>query len=200
MGFKHGSGRGSRPLFALLFLAALLAVLAALLLQALVLQVYAVPSSSMSPTLQVGDRVIVDKASLAWRPVARGDVVVFDATDVWTPATNGLLVVKRVIAVGGDHVSCCGSSGRLRLNGHELPEPYAHGANRHFDVTVPTDRLWVMGDDRDHSLDSSAYLGTPGGGSVPVNHVLGRAIAVAWPCTHAGILGTPSPKEAHDAA
>ncbi len=199
MTIQRNSGRVPRPLFALLLLAAALAVVLAMLVQALVMEVDAVPSTSMSPTLRVGDRVLVDKASLAWRPIARGDVIVFDATDVWKPATNGTKVAKRVIALGGDHVACCNAAGRILLNGRVLLEPYAHGRNRRFNVTVPVDRMWVMGDDREHSLDSSAYTEVPAGGSVPVNHVLGRVIAVVWPPNHAGILGTPSREEAHDA-
>lgn len=197
---QHNSGRHPRPLFALVMAALTVAVLLALLLQAFVVQAYSVPSASMSPTLRVGDRVLVDKLSLLWRPVRRGDIVVFDGTDVWTPAGNGTLIAKRVIALAGDHVACCDAMGRIRLNGRPLQEPYAHGANRRFDVVVPAGRLWVLGDARSRSLDSSAFTATPGGGSVPVNHVIGRVFAVAWPPNHAGILGTPGPKEPHDAA
>ncbi len=188
---RDDSGRLSRPLFA--FLAVLTGLTAALLLQSFVLQVYRVPSGSMRPTLLPGDRVLVDKFTGAWRPLRRGDVIVFDATDVWTPATNGELVVKRIIGLPGDRVSCCDRDGHLERNGVHLRERYAVPAAdpRRFRVVVPPGRLWVMGDDRGLSLDSSAYRNLPDGGSVPVNDVVGRAVAVVWPIGRAGILGTP---------
>lgn len=188
---REDSGRVPRPLFAFVALAA--GVVLALLVQTLVLQVYRVPSASMRPTLVPGDRVLVDKVSGMWRPLRRGDVIVFDATDVWSPETDGVLVVKRIVGLPGDHVVCCDASGRIVRNGEHLREGYALRARvpRHFDVVVPVGRLWVMGDDRAVSLDSSAYTHVPGGGSVPVNDVVGRVVAVVWPVRHAGILGTP---------
>ena len=188
---RDNSGRISRPLFA--FSAVVIGLAIALLLQLLVVQVYRVPSGSMRPTLAPGDRVLVDKFTGARRAWRRGDIVVFDATDVWTPELNGVLVVKRIIGLPGDHVSCCDREGRLVRNGVHLPERFTLPAvrPRHFDVVVPPGRLWVMGDDRGVSLDSSAYAFLPDGGSVPVNDVVGRAVAVVWPLDRAGILGTP---------
>lgn len=200
MADQRDSGRVPRPLFVLG--AAAVGVVLALMLRALVLQVYFVPTASMAPTLRVGDRVLVEKASILWRAPAAGDVVVFDATDVWVPATDGLLVTKRVLAVAGDRIACCDAAGRLVRNGVALTEPYARGTreHRHFVVRVPAGRIWVMGDNRAESRDSASFIGTSGGGSVPVSHVLGRVVAVVWPVGHAGILGTPRTKEAHDPA
>lgn len=185
------SGRLTRPLFA--FVAIIIGVVLALIVQAVVVQVYVVPSGSMTPTFRVGDRVLVDKLSRVWRPLARGDVIVFDATDVWTPASNGRLIAKRVIGVPGDRVSCCDAQDRLLVNGAPVLDPFTqHDSKfRRFDVRVPAGRLWVMGDARAVSVDSRSYMQLPGRGSVPIDHVIGRVTAVVWPWNHAGILGTP---------
>lgn len=187
---QHNSDRRRRSLFAFSVVIAV-AVLAAVLLRAVALEVYLVPSGSMRPTLQPGDRVIIEKLSRLWRPPARGDVVAFDGTDVWDAAANGQLLAKRVIGVAGDHVVCCDAQGQVRVNGTALSEPYARGRGRSFDVVVPEGRLWLLGDDRAHSQDSAYYRQTAAGGSVPVSRVFGRVVAVVWPRAHAGILGLP---------
>lgn len=193
---QHSSDRRRRSLFVFAGLVAA-GVLVAVLLRALVLQVYLIPSGSMSPTLQLGDRVLIEKISHLWRAPARGDVVAFEGTDVWGAAANGQVLAKRVIGVAGDHVVCCDARGRVRVNGVALVEPYAIGRGRTFDAVVPVGRLWLLGDDRAHSQDSSFYRGTAGGGSVPVSHVFGRLVAVVWPVAHAGILGQPGTEEPH---
>ena len=199
MAFQRNSGRHRRPLFA--FQWVLVGIAVAVIVRVFVVQVYLVPSPSMQPALQVGDRVAVDKLSGSWRDVRRGDIVVFDATDVWGPSTNGLLVAKRVVGLPGDRITCCNAEGKLLRNGVALSEPFAHGQEPvHYDIVVPADRLWVLGDNRSHSVDSAASLATSGGGSVPVTRVLGRAVAVVWPLHRAGILGLPASKDSHDAA
>ncbi|MFF9194775.1 signal peptidase I [Streptomyces sp. NPDC014779] len=173
-----------------------------------VLQPFLVPSSSMEPTLQVGDRILVNK--LAYRfgnEPRRGDVVVFDGTGSFLqeePAGNpvtGLLhdaaaalglaepdetdFVKRVIGTGGDRVVCCDKDGRLTVNGVPVPEYYVklgdRPSNVPFDIVVPDGTLWVMGDHRSQSSDSRDHLGQPGGGVVPVEQVIGRADWIGWP-------------------
>lgn len=195
---QHNSDRRRRSLFAFAALVAA-AALIAVLLRALVVQVYLVPSGSMQPALQLGDRVLIEKLSHWWRTPARGDIVAFDGTDVWGAAANGQLLAKRVVGVAGDHVVCCDARGRVRVNGNVLPELYAIGRSRAFDALVPAGRLWLLGDDRAHSKDSSFYVETAGGGSVPVSHVFGRLVAVVWPPAHAGILGQPGTEDPHDA-
>ncbi len=180
-----------------------------LLLSHFVAQPFLIPSGSMEPTLQVGDRILVNK--LAYRFGAeprRGDVVVFDGTGSFVreetggaPVT-GLLhdaaaalglaepdetdFVKRVVGVGGDRVVCCDKDGRLGVNGVPVRETaYLRFGDQPsavpFDIVVPPGRLWVMGDHRSQSSDSRDHLGSPGGGMVPVEKVIGRADWVAWP-------------------
>lgn len=104
--------------------------------------------------------------------------------------------IKRVIGLPGDRVSCCDAHGRLSVNGVPLDESaYLYPGDRPslepFDIVVPEDRLWVMGDHRSVSQDSRAHLGQPGGGTVPIDKVVGRAFVIVWPLSHAGSLGIP---------
>lgn len=187
-----------------------------LLVSTFVVQPFLIPSSSMDPTLRVGDRVMVNK--LAYRfgnHPARGDVVVFDGRGSFVeeesrgnPVTGllraagaavGLMepadtdFVKRVIGIGGDRVTCCDERGRLEVNGAPVEEAYLHAGDAPsavpFDIEVPRGRLWVMGDHRSGSVDSRDYLGKPGGGTVPVDQVIGRVDWVGWPPNRWDSLG-----------
>ncbi len=173
-----------------------------------VVQPFLIPSGSMEPTLQVGDRVLVDKLAYRFdRTPARGDVIVFDGRgsfvregDEGNPlgravrsagAALGLTepaetdYVKRVIGVGRDHVVCCDRSGRIQVNGTAIDEPYLHPGDAPsqvpFDIVVPDHTLWVLGDHRSRSSDSRDHLGDPGGGMVPVDRVIGRVDWIGWP-------------------
>ncbi|MGP3945801.1 signal peptidase I [Streptomyces sp. 6N106] len=179
-----------------------------LLVSGLVLQPFLIPSGSMENTLRPGDRVLVNK--LAYRfgdDPRRGDVVVFDGAGSFgeeEPSGNpvtGLLrkaaaavglaepaesdYVKRVVGIGGDRVTCCDKRGRIEVNGRPVDERYLHPGDSPsrvpFDIVVPEGRLWVMGDHRGASRDSRDYLGAPGGGTVPVDKVIGRAAWIGWP-------------------
>ncbi|MEU7019749.1 signal peptidase I [Streptomyces sp. NPDC046203] len=180
-----------------------------LLFSHFVLQPFLVPSGSMEPTLQVGDRILVNK--LAYRfgdEPRRGDVVVFDGTGSFLqeqPAGNpvagalhaaaaalGLAepdetdFVKRVVGTGGDRVVCCDKDGRISVNGVPVRETgyvmFGDQPSRvPFDIVVPDGTLWVMGDHRSQSSDSRDHLGQPGGGMVPVDMVVGRADWIGWP-------------------
>jgi signal peptidase I len=187
-----------------------MAVLTAVLLAAIrifLIQTFVVPSGSMIPTLKVGDRLIVSRLDYRFGDVQRGDVVVFDGDNVFDPHTPqpssplaraaravagslGVPVgehdyVKRVIAVGGDTVKCCDSDGRLTVNGVPLQEKYLYPGDVpsliRFSVTVPRGRLWVMGDHRSDSGDSRYHMSNQYRGTVPVDHVIGRVVAVWWP-------------------
>jgi signal peptidase I len=107
--------------------------------------------------------------------------------------------VKRVVGLPGDHVVCCDISGLLTVNGIAVVEPYLYPGDKPsdltFDVTVPVERVWVMGDHRSDSADSRAHLGDPGGGMVRLDDVIGRAGMIYWPPSRVGVLGAPRPAE-----
>lgn len=180
---------------------------------------FSIPSGSMETTLQVGDRVLVNRFVYHLRAIERGDVVVFDGTDSFVAQSavvkrdpiSGLLsslgqsvgivapdgndFVKRVIGLPGDTVQCCDAQGRLLVNGTAVTEPYLYEGDEPstmaFSVIVPEDKLWVMGDHRSQSADSRAHLGDPGGGMVPRSKVIGRVMAVVWPPAHWGAVPVP---------
>lgn len=157
-----------------------------LLLSTFVVRPFEIPSGSMEPGLRVGDRVLVNK--LAYRFGARprrGDVVVFDGTGYFGQADY----VKRVVGVGGDHVVCCDREGRTEVNGRPVDEtgflhPGDSPSDVPYDVVVPDGRLFLLGDHRARSSDSRDHLGSPGGGMVPVDDVVGRADWIVWPYGH----------------
>jgi signal peptidase I len=209
---KHGSF--ARELPVLIGIALVLA----LLLKAFLVQAFYIPSGSMENTLRVGDRVLVNKLVYRTRDVHRGEVVVFNGLDSFTPEftaapagnpvqravrwMSGLVgfsrlgerdFIKRVIGVPGDVVQCCDPQGRVTVNKAPLDEPYLFQDDHapFGPVTVPKGRLWVMGDHRSQSSDSRAHLGSPGGGTVPEDKVIGRAFVVVWPTSHAGKLSVP---------
>ena len=107
--------------------------------------------------------------------------------------------VKRVVGLPGDHVVCCDGNGLLRVNDVAVHEPYLYPGDRSsdliFDVMVPAERIWVMGDHRSDSADSRAHLGDPGGGMVPLDDVIGRAGLVYWPPSRVDVLDTPNSLE-----
>ncbi|MGW5331809.1 signal peptidase I [Streptomyces bauhiniae] len=157
-----------------------------LLLSTFVVRPFEIPSGSMERGLRVGDRVLVNKLAYRFgaRP-SRGDVVVFDGTGYFGHADY----VKRVVGVGGDHVVCCDREGRIEVNGRPVDEtgflyPGNSASDVPFDVVVPDGRLFLLGDHRARSSDSRDHLGSPGGGMVPVEDVVGRADWIVWPYGH----------------
>ncbi|MCI0688126.1 MAG: signal peptidase I [Sporichthyaceae bacterium] len=195
----------------------------ALVIKALVIQSFFIPSGSMENTLQPGDRVLVNKAVYHLRDIKRGEVVVFNGENSFNgalpaveAATDGAFArafasvahwfgasapgekdyIKRVIGLPGDRVTCCDAQGRISVNGVSLDEnaylfPGDRPSLEPFDIVVPKDRLWVMGDHRSVSQDSRAHLGQPGGGTVPIDKVVGRAFVIVWPLSRAGTLSIP---------
>ncbi|WP_299533501.1 signal peptidase I [uncultured Streptomyces sp.] len=162
---------------------------------AVVYKPYTVPTDSMSPTVEAGDRVLAQRISDD--EVRRGDVVVF--TD---PAWGNMPMVKRVVGIGGDEVACCDADGRLTVNGEPIDEPYVHAIDmgatsgpqrraspQDFTAKVPEGELFLLGDERATSLDSRVHLEDAGGGSVPGSAVQARVDAVAWPFD--GMIGRP---------
>lgn len=118
-------------------------------------------------------------------------------------------LIKRIIGVGGDHVVCCNAIGQVTVNGTPIDEtPYLNlspgqtaPAPVPFDVVVPKNSLWVMGDNRDHSRDSRYNMDQPNKGFVPLDNVVGRAFLITWPFDrfgtidghHAVFAGVPAP-------
>ena len=107
-------------------------------------------------------------------------------------------LVKRVIGMPGDHVVCCNALGQITINDApidelsylNLPDGDTAASNMDFDVTVPDDAIWVMGDNRDRSQDSRAHQDLPGGGFVPMENVVGRAFLTTWPFDRLGLIDT----------
>ena len=156
-----------------MFLALVLAVAVSGLVRSLWLDVYYIPSESMEPLLQGGDRILVSRTAFHGEPVQRGDIVVFDGRGSFAPLNSGkgplvdavsavtqwlgltgsdTTYVKRVIGVPGDHVVCCDAAGQVTVNGEPLEEPYIFAGDepstQKFNVVVPEGRLWLMGDHR----------------------------------------------------
>jgi signal peptidase I len=157
----------------------------------------------MEHTLDINDRVLVNKVVYKFRAPHRGEIIVFKSPTSWRSDPSEEDFIKRVIAVSGDHVVCCDAQHRLVVNGRALDEPYlyrdSNGAadlpsDEPFDVTVPRNRLWVMGDHRSHSGDSrEQFLRTrdTNAATIPDESVVGRAFVVFWPVSHAKWLTVP---------
>ena len=166
------------------------------------------------------DRILVSKLVPGPLSLHRGDIVVFKDPDNWLqdqvepPATGfqrvvndvltfvglrpvdaGQHLVKRVIGLPGDHVACAGPGDPITVNGVAIDEPYlapgSQPSSMFFDITVPPDSLWVMGDNRNQSEDSRYHQGNPGGGSVPVANVVGVAFLIVWPADRWTVLRNP---------
>ena len=191
-----------------------------LLVKAFLVQVYRIPSASMENTLQIGDRVLVNKVVYHLRGIDRGDVIVFSGQDSWGPdappppsnpvvrvfddVLSGLglhsdqtYYIKRVIGLPGDHVVCCDAQGRITVNGVALNEsqyvyPGEQPSTIKFNVVVPAGHVWVMGDHRGDSEDSRYHPDDPGGGAIPQSQVVGRAFFIIWPPSQFKDLPIPS--------
>ena len=200
----------------------IVALAVSLLIKTLLVQFFFIPSGSMENTLQIQDRVAVNKVPFISKNINRGDVVVFRDPANWLPEPfssgenrivakikEGLVLVgvlpnptkqylvKRVIGVAGDRVICCSKSGKLKVNGKEATEPYIFAGNKVsemvFNITVPEDKIWVMGDHRSASADSRYHQDDVNNGFVPVSRITGRAYAIIWPIKNIGIISSQNP-------
>ena len=193
-----------------------IAIVVSFVVKTFLVRSFFIPSASMEQTLQIDDRVIVNELVPKLVPLDHGDIVVFRDPGGWllalpaattppvqagmewvlslfglaSPDSNDHLI-KRVIGLPGDTVSCCSADGKIIVNGQPVTEPYlnlppgekrASGIN--FNVTVPAGSIFVMGDNRYNSKDSRYNTDKPGGGFVSVNDVVGRAFVVSWPMSH----------------
>lgn len=172
----------------ILFLA--LALTIAFALRVFVFQPFSIPSASMAPTLEVGDRILVDKVAYRIRDVHRGDIVVLKApTEAETSEVHDL--VKRVIGLPGDRIE--GRYGDIYVNNRRLEEPWLPEV-KSSDFTcsdalgcrngrVPPNQVFVLGDNRLASKDSTYF------GPVPESSLVGRVSARVWPIDRLGFLG-----------
>jgi signal peptidase I len=196
------------------------ALVLALVIKTYVIQAFYIPSASMENTLDIGDRILINKLVYDFRGIHRGDVVVFDGSGSWDPVAppaspnifsrvwgdiegivgishDSTIYIKRVIGLPGDHVKCCNAKGQVTVNGVPLSEKsYLYPGNapsaQPFSITVPQGRLWVMGDHRAVSYDSRGHMGDPGGGTIAESAVLGRAFVIIWPPSRWGFLNIPA--------
>jgi signal peptidase I len=210
--------RGGALLFlrdlVIIFIAALLV---SFLVKTFLIRSFYIPSESMESTLVVNDRVIVNELVPNVVKLHHGDVVVFKDPGGWLDgeqlpanvaptspigkAADWLLtqiglgtsdsndhLIKRVIGLPGDTVSCCNDFGQMSVNGVPIKEPYiklppgeTRASGTDFSVTVPANSIWVMGDNRYDSKDSRYNTETPSKGFVPMADVVGRAFVISWP-------------------
>jgi signal peptidase I len=179
------------------------AILVAVLVRAFVLQTFYIPSPSMEHTLNVLDRVLVNKLVYDFRDPHRGEIIVFKAPRDWQSGTEGEDFIKRIIGTPGDHVVCCDAQNRLEINGHSLDEPFIYkdadgtqdpAADESFDITVPAGRIWVMGDHRSASGDSLEHYEQTNDiqeATIDEKSIVGRAFTIFWPVTRASWLSVP---------
>jgi signal peptidase I len=165
----------------------IVALILALLVRSFVAEPRFIPSESMVPTLEIGDRLVVEKVSYRLHPPRRGDIVVFEPPLALQSAgyRADQAFIKRVVGLPGDAVAV--RQGQVYINDQPLPEPYMNeppaydcpsrdcfvAAGQTFEV--PADRYFVMGDNRNRSNDSHMW------GFLPKQNVIGRAYVRFWP-------------------
>lgn len=150
-------------------------------IKAYVVQPFVIPTGSMIPTIEIGDRVLAEKLTYRFSgDPERGDIVVFD-----DPAAGRPQLIKRVIAVGGQTVDI--QDGQVLIDGEPIDEPYTHGTRTdpgtvELPFTVPEGSVWLMGDNRPNSGDSRYF------GPRPLEAIRGKAFWTYWPPGRFGTL------------
>lgn len=153
------------------------ALVLTILIRHFVAESFVVRGSSMEPTLHDGERLLVSKFIYRFRPPRSGEIIVFRS-----PVRERDDLIKRVIAVPGDHVALV--DGQVVRNGQPLDEPYimSQAGGNLPDRVVPEGHVFVLGDNRPNSEDSRYF------GFVPVDRIKGKAFLVWWPVAYAGLL------------
>jgi signal peptidase I len=158
------------------------ALLVALIIKALLIQAFYIPSESMVPTLKIGDRVLVNKVSYRMHDIHRGDIVVFERPNGETdPRIKDL--IKRVIGLPGEVIEA--RDGHVLINDHMLDEPYLPKGTTTTNLPrqlVPPHHIFVMGDNRTNSRDSRVFQ------AIDEDLVVGRAFVRVWPIGDLGLL------------
>lgn len=216
-------------------------LLAIFLIQTFVGRVYMIPSQSMEPTLHgcegcTGDRIVVDKISYRFGEPEAGDVVVFKGTDSWNQgfvsqrSQNGVVralqnmgsyvglvapdendLVKRIVATGGQTVSCQEGDPAVMVDGSPVDQSYtlsplaypvdpatgsdACGGAYFGPLTVPEDNVFVMGDNRTNSADSRAHIGDEFQGTIPEENIRGKVQAIIFQFNRIGGVDDPAIQE-----
>jgi signal peptidase I len=144
-----------------------------------VMEAFWIPSGSMIPTLEIGDRVLVNKFIYRFTDPRRGDIIVFESVD-----NSNEDLIKRVVGLPGDKIAVRG--GKLFVNGEPQKEPYTNKKlpDRSFyaQTTVPKNHVFVMGDNRANSADSRVF------GPLPEKNIEGEAFLRFWPPDRIGLL------------
>jgi signal peptidase I len=174
----------------------IIAFLLALLIKSFLIQAFYIPSGSMEPTLEIGDRVLVNKVMLRFRDPHRGEVIVFENPQAIEPDRNPLSAfwnwlteglgfasnpekdfIKRVIGLPGDTIEV--NRGKVFINNKPIDEPYLNTQEDLSDFgpfKVPEGQFFMMGDNRANSQDSRSTLGP-----IPEDKIVGKAFIVLWP-------------------
>ena len=172
------------------------ALIIALVIKTFLFQAFYIPSQSMYPTLQKGDRILVNKVSYKVHDVNRGDIVVFETPE--GEDSNIKDLVKRVIALPGETIET--QHGRVYINGHLLEEPYLQdgvdtcapntqppNCEDFGPVKVGNDRVFVMGDNREQSKDGR-FFQAPNNRGIEESTIVGRVFVRIWPIPDIGFL------------
>jgi signal peptidase I len=162
-----------------------IAVVVSLLIRTFVFQTFFIPSGSMEPTLQLGDRIIVSKLSVELGTIHTGDILVFKAPKAVASVCGDDVadLVKRVIGLPGQHLTSKGNT--IYVNGKKLAQPWTHNpilGKAIGNVVVPKNHYFMMGDNESDSCDSRFW------GTIPRSSIIGKAFIRVWPLSRLGFL------------
>ncbi|NJR39598.1 MAG: signal peptidase I [Leptolyngbyaceae cyanobacterium CSU_1_4] len=161
-----------------------IALILAVIIRLFIAEPRYIPSDSMVPTLQIGDRLVIEKVAYRLRPPAAGEVIVFEPPALLQEYgySADRAFIKRIIATPGDTIEV--HQGLVYRNGQPLAEPYIAESPQYemSSVTVPPNQFFVMGDNRNNSNDSHVW------GFLPQKNIIGRAIFRFWSLERFGVL------------